>query len=295
MDNGGYSCNDLDQITWSYKQLPAVFEPYKFGLQQFSTNFPPLQAAIDEEFGINTPDKVKLFGMIWHRLSDDLSPTPIKLDGNANTKRLILATLNAIYDIFGVYGPMLNRSKIFFQKLQNDKSLNWDTVLSCSLHKEWLNISKQSNSTPTIALKRYIGNRDGTYGLVAFTDASKSVIGTVVYIRDLTSNTVSFLAAKNKLLNSVMKTKTVPSLEFQVMRLGVEVLLDLYQDLCGTSSVIPIKFTGLELYTDSMVCLHWLYSYALSFDKMQKRSMFIMNRLRAIDEMCSVPCYFSIH
>lgn len=217
-----------------------------------------------------------------------MNPVPLVLDRKANTKRLIVASLNSIYDIFNIYGPMLNRAKLFFQRLQNDKSLEWDTVISTVSQREWENIVNQANSTPTIGLKRCVGERQGRYSLIAFTDASKSIYGAVIYLKHQETGIVSFLTAKSRVVNKQLETKTIPTLEFQAMCLGVETLLEIYQDLAGPSAVVPIKITNLELFSDSMVCLHWLNSYVHNYDKMHKRSVFVMNRLRAIDKMCQV-------
>ena len=46
------------------------------------------------------------------------------------------------------------------------------------------------------------------------------------------------------------------------------------------------------LYTDSMCSLHWLNAASNKFEKMQKRSVFIMNRLNYIQKLCN---NFTIH
>ena len=288
MDNGGYSSNNLDTLHWSYKELERIFEPYRFYLQQFATNNECLQKKIDEDKQCETPSNVKLFGMTWNREKDTISPLQIQLDAKANTKRLILGSLRAVYDIFNILGPIMNRGNLFLQKLMIDKSLDWDTVLPDSLQREWCNIVKQANATPEVSIRRFVGKRNGQYRLIAFSDSSKSMYATVIYIQDIETNQVSFLTAKNRLVGQSLQGKSIPSLEFLGICLGVEMLIEIYQDLSGSSTVVPIRIERLDLFSDSMVSLHWLQSYAENFDKMQKRSIFIMNRLRAIDELCRV-------
>lgn len=293
MDNGGFSCNDQATLNWACEELPKIFEAYKFELQQYVTNVSELQNKFDSELEAETPMQVKLFGMLWDRKKDTISPLKISLDSKANTKRLIMSSIKSVYDIFNIYGPMMNRSNLFLQKLMKDKTLNWDTELPEVLQKEWLLITKQANATPTIPMKRFVGQRDSQYRLIAFTDSSKCIYGTVVYIQNLETQQVSFLTGKNRIVGAKLEGKTIPTLELLAICLGIETLQEIYQRLAGEATVIPIKIKQLDLYTDSMVSLHWLHSYACKYDKMQKRNVFVLNRLRTIDELCrSFPVRF---
>ena len=288
MDNGSLSSNDESDLEDSYDIIKQVFHGYKFGLQQLCTNSASLQEKLDAENVETepTPDSVKLLGMTWNRVTDTLSPNKIQLDETADTKRKILGTLNGIYDVYNIYGPMVLRAKIFMQRLQCDQNISWDTALSQTLLNEWKNIAKQANGTPIVEIPRFVGERNATYSLIGITDASSSAYGTVIYIKDLNTQRVSFLMAKNRLLNETLKGKTMPSLELQGICFGVETLQEVRESLSGQSVVVPIKISEMHLYTDSTACLHWLHKYAIDFSKMQKLSVFNTNRLRNIDELC---------
>lgn len=75
-------------------------------------------------------------------------------------------------------------------------------------------------------------------------------------------------------------------MEFQAIYFGTEILIELVNEMTGDSVVVPVNIQSCHLYTDSMVCLHWIRSCFYNFDKMQKRSIFIMNRLRSIETLC---------
>ena len=122
--------------------------------------------------------------------------------------------------------------------------------------------------------------------MIGFTDASIEAFGVVIYIRDNRTNRVSFLLAKNRLLNEDMRKKFIPALELQGISFGVETIQDTRESLCGKKVMVPVKIDNMEIHTDSMVCLHWLQKYALTFEKQQKLSVFASNRLRTIDESC---------
>ena len=287
VDNGIVSANDHATLTSYYEQLPIIFSSHKFALQQFASNDQNLQQTIDESSTCPTSVNLSFFGMTWNRESDTFGPHEIKLDPIAGTKREVLATLNAVYDIFGIYIPVLNRAKLFFQHLQCDKTLGWDTPLREELFTEWRRICKQANSVPQLSVNREMGSRDGSFTLVAFSDASAAMYGAAVYLVDNLTKRVSFVLAKNKVISNKMSQKTIPSLECQGVAYAAEILIDLFRELCGSKTVCPLVITDLYVYTDSMVSLSWIRSYFINHDKMQKRSVFVLNRLKQISDTCA--------
>ena len=231
--------------------------------------------------------------MQWNREFDTLSPFPINLDPNCQTKKQILSTLNAVYDLLNVYGPILNRAKIFLHWLQCDKSVDWDSKLQPDLVKEWSLICRQANDTPAIAVDRFIGSRSGRYNLVAFSDASSVSYGVVIYIVEIETAKVSFLQAKNRIVNTKLTKKSIPSLECQAIAFAAEVLEDTWRELGPERNDSPININQLFVYSDSMMCLSWINASFSTHEKMQKRKTFVQNRLKYIGELChSKPMIF---
>ena len=289
MDNGAFSCNSVSKLALVYELLPKIFSPYQFFLQQFCSNEQNLRTRIKIDFPTeDTESEVKLFGMLWNTKDDKLRPYPINLNVNADTKRLVLQTINSVYDVLNVYGPILNRARLFLQNLQLNSKLEWDSKLSVDLQREWKNIAKQANLCPVLEIDRFVGNKDDPYSLISFTDASKHMYGTVIYMKNERTNEIKFMLSKSRVVGSKIANKSIPSLEFQAITFGTEVLIELFGDLCGINTVCPITINNLYLFSDSMVALHWLQSYAVSFDKLQKLSVFIMNRLQKNDELCKI-------
>ena len=207
MDNGSFSTDEAESIEHACQQCIDVFGEHKFELQQFATNVQPVQDSLDVLQEAVTPDIVKLFGMNWCRSADSLSPYKINLDTEANTKRRVLSTLNAVYDVFGIYIPLLLRAKLFMQRLQEDKNLKWDVALPEEMLLEWRKIAKQANDAPAIELNRCIGSRDSKYALIALTDSSQDAYGVIIYAKEIETGKVSFLTAKNRILNRENKKK----------------------------------------------------------------------------------------
>ena len=92
--------------------------------------------------------------------------------------------------------------------------------MSGELIHEWNNIVKQANATPEIMIQRFVGEREDSYRLLAFTDSSKSIYGVTLYIQSESNGDVSFLMGKNGFINKQLQTKSIPSLEFQAITLG---------------------------------------------------------------------------
>jgi hypothetical protein len=78
-----------------------------------------------------------------------------------------------------------------------------------------------------VTVEKSAGTSHGEFELIAFTDASKSIYAAVVYLKNVSTNSVKLLISKNRLVNKQLKLKTIPTLELQATTLGVEMLLDL--------------------------------------------------------------------
>ena len=294
MDNGAITADSKDELQWAYDQLGSIFSPYSFNVQQLTTNDLDLQNSIHQNFDENPSNCVKLFGLIWNRTDDTIYTKPISLNKDATTKRSILKSIAAQFDIYNFNMPVLNRSRIFMHSLQCSKAYGWDDKLAPDLLREWGNICKQANSTPAIEIPRFVGPRKGTYRLIAFTDASHCLYGSVIYIQHVESGKISFLSAKNRMISHQLKHKSIPSLELNAITLGLENLIDIYRDLSGPSCLKPLRISELRLYTDSLCCLHWLNQSTNKFDNMQRHTVFVRNRLQTIVNACeNYPVTFS--
>lgn len=294
MDNLAVSFDNKNDLEWAYKQLRGIFEPYRFFLQQFICNDLSLQKNIDIELEVETEVTVKLLGLYWNRQKDCLLTRPIHLDEKAQTKRSILSSIASQYDLYNFNGPMLNRSRLFLHKLQCDQSLGWDEILGRDLQRQWQNIVKQANAAPPIEIPRFVGSRQDSYRLIAFSDSSKQMFGIVVFLQSLSTGNVSFLLAKNRIVGQNLNTKSIPSLELQAICLSVECLVDLQNELAGPDCLKPVDIAELQVFSDSLVALSWIQSNSIRFEKLQKLSVFVKNRLNNISNLCEKhPIKFS--
>ena len=159
-DNLAWTSNDETSLVGAYHDAIEIFDNYKFKLQQFHTNHAELQTKLSDDGNEVSEDKCTLFGMLWLKDVDKLSVKPFELNIGANTKRLILSSLHSVFDIFGIYLPILNRARLFLHRLQMDRGLDWDTPLAPKLQREWTNIVKQVGNSPVIEIDRSFGQRE---------------------------------------------------------------------------------------------------------------------------------------
>ena len=284
MDNGGITSNE--SLIQEFETLPKIFEPYGFEVQEFASNDETLTNQFPHCFEEKSP---KLLGMKWDTKNDTLGPPKFNLDPNAQTKRSILSSIAGNYDLFNIGGPMLNRARLLMHDLQNDPKLKdkWDVKLDKPILKNWQNIAKQINDAPEVKINRFVGSRDGTYDILAYVDASKHIYGAVLYILDKNSGKISYLLAKNRLIAKNLKEKSIASLELLAIEFGTKLLQKVYNDLAGSKTMFPINIQNLKLFSDSTISLDWIRSHAHTFDKMNRKPVFIMNRLNAITKECN--------
>jgi len=288
VDNGAVCVDSERELKQTYEMLQPIFSKYCFEIQQLHTNCAQLQDHLDAQDGEVLPAEVKLLGIVWNRSEDVIYPRPIALSIEANTKRKILQSIASQFDVHNVNAPLLNRSRLFLHRLQCNQSLGWDDELSADTMNEWRNIVRQVNSSPVLKIRRNVGSRSDSYRLIAYTDASSEIYGAVVYIYNENTKETSFLLAKNRIVGVKLQRKSIPALELQGVLLGVNCLMEMYTDLAGPTCVSPVNISGLHLYTDSLVSLQWVTSAAHKFDKMNKRSVFVMNRLTDIQRLCEI-------
>ena len=290
VDNGAVLTDSVEKLREAKIKCEEIFKPYCFSLQQFVTNDNNFQSEIDN---LNadlepTPQTGKLLGVQWDRIKDSLGPKLIKLNSEASTKRQVLQTLNSIYDILGLYLPVVNKAKEFMQRLSLIKNLKWDDKLSNELLREWRYICRYVNQSGSMETSRNIGDKNDEYSLVCFTDASKLCYGIVMYIINVTQNKVHFLFASNHFNSLQLRHKTIPELEMRGVAYGSTKLIETYQNFTGTLAVEPINITKLLLFNDSMNTLQRINTSLIQFGKLKGPSPFVKNAILKISKNCNI-------
>ena len=288
MDNIAYASSTENDVILAYQKAHTIFNSYGFQLQQFQSNSLKFQGLnYDELHDNNTNENVsetKLLGMLWDTNSDTLYNKDNKLNPEAKTLRSILSSINSLFDPLNLGLPGRNRAKLFLHNLQNGKNINWDTKLDNKTLKEYKNICSQYNNSKKPVVSRYIGDYNSTYNIVAFTDASKDIYGTVLYLQEVGKNKLHFLCAKNKVIPTLNSNRSIPVLELFAVKLGVQFLLETLENLSSTFT--PLKINDLHLYTDSTVTLNWIMNKVAKLNKVERKGTIINNQLNFIEQAC---------
>ena len=66
----------------------------------------------------------------------------------------------------------------------------------------------------------------------------------------------------------------------------MESLITTFTELTGPDCVIPLQIENLHVYCDSLVALNWVHKHSVKFDKTNKLSVFVKNRLGRISDLC---------
>ena len=204
VDNGAITANSSQDLQWAYSQLAGIFAPYQFNIQQCISNNVEMNGILS---ATEMEKTVKLFGIKWDTSADALQLNKLSLKTGANTKREVLQSLASNYDLIGISLPVLNRAKLFMQKLQCTKGLGWDDPICAEDKRSWKNITDQINNASPISIPRFVGSRTDSYELIVFTDSSQQIYGSVVYLLNLNLKSVSFIRAKNKLVSNNLNSK----------------------------------------------------------------------------------------
>ena len=94
------------------------------------------------------------------------------------------------------------------------------------------------------------------------------------------------MCEKNQIVNTQLESKSIPALELHALSLGTQTVIAIYNSLSGPSCLKPVNVTDLLVLSDSLVALSWVNACNNKFDKMQKRSVFVMNRISQINKLC---------
>ncbi|XP_044574182.1 uncharacterized protein LOC123258378, partial [Drosophila ananassae] len=216
-------------------------------------------------------EAVKVLGIYWNSIDDQLMYKTC-LTSNPNcTKRQILSDVARIFDPLGLLSPIVVQFKIMFQQLWL-LDLGWDTKLPPNIAEPWLKCRADLDTLKRLTVPRFVPNREDSIELHAFSDASTKAYAAAVYCRfrhEDGTYSVSLVAAKTRV--APLKQQSLPRLEL----CGALLLSRLVRSLKD-----GLRHKDIQVYAwcDSTIVLAWL-SYPSS-----KMKTFVANRTSEILE-----------
>lgn len=223
-------------------------------------------------FGDDDSYGTKILGLAWHPDSDyffcalSLKPSPVF------TKRGILSLVTRIFDLLGVFGPVVFLAKSIMQRTWRH-NIAWDDSLPTDIHADWTAFVSELPSLLNIRVPRHINaHQDAPCYLLGFCDASQTGYAAVVYIRMLNveiERSVFLIGTKTKLAPT--KSLTVPRLE-----LNAALLLARWLNRIKRILSPQLDIVGLRAWSDSTIVLSWLTVPHESF------KIYVLNRIHQI-------------
>ena len=224
-------------------------------LRQWFTNSPELTTIIDKMRTGSARDHAGLLGMMWNPKEDTLQfprkaiviPPDVKF-----TKRQVLSSASSTFDPIGLISPVLVPAKKFISSLW-DKGFDWDEILPDELQQQYNQIAKEIEAASTFVTSRYLDfDKALPVEMHIFCDACPTTAaGCCVFFAQ--NEKVRFIGSKVK-LSSSKHARTVPHWELIVMVMGAR--LGRIREIFNKD----FPFISSYYWTDSTICLHWLYS-----------------------------------
>ena len=281
VDNYYGRAETLEEAYDHFVQARAVFDRASMTLREFVCN----DKSLNERFvaagaAADNLDTARVLGVPWNLGDDHYSLAPQKppdLD-IIWTKRRILKLIASNFDPLGIATPAVLLLKLFLQDIWKD-GYDWDQPLSLEDRQDWIRlISPFDLSGLSVPRRAVLSPREGSsVELHIFVDASKLAFAAVAYTVTRAPDGRGypvFLTAKARVapLKAVVQ---IPRMELLANYLGAALFSYVKKE---TSPVI--RFDEVYLWTDSMICLHWLRD-----EKKKDRGVFVRNRVEKITSL----------
>ncbi|GFU88636.1 integrase catalytic domain-containing protein [Trichonephila clavipes] len=193
----------------------------------------------------------KLLGIIWDFDKDTLKCKRDfeSLSGETKiTKRLILATVQKIFDPIGMLCSVTLTPKILLQNTWELK-LSWDSSLPDQIVKPFFKWWNEIKILSDVEIPRYFEINDSTQ-MHVFVDACKEAYATCILFRSNTSQGVKVALVRAKARVAPLKQVTIPQLELMACCIDARLAHSVQEFL---------NITEMEtvFWSDSMVAFEW--------------------------------------
>ena len=251
--------NDLYQIK---TDLTEILEDAGMPLQAWCSN----SLKFNESQGDpDIKENLKLLGLVWDFENDTISLNPITIAKKSKTtRRIILSTLASVYDILGIFNPIIITGKLLVQKTWVDK-VGWDTDLNETYKAEYQYFCTQIQHISEISFRRSVGNCQTT-NLHIFVDASEKAYGACAYL--VSENQSTLLISKSRL--APLTQRGVNELELTALLVGCR--------LAKYVNTFELGIANTIVWSDSLCSQGWVTSGRCT-------KLYIRNRVSEIKKL----------
>ncbi|GFX46415.1 integrase catalytic domain-containing protein [Trichonephila clavipes] len=255
MDDVMSGTQNLDTARQLQCQLQNMLETCGMKLHKWNSNSKDLlNSSSDQEhsFSTNAESAIKTLGISW-KPTGDYFVFKVSIPSIASsTKRDVLSVIARLYDPLGLIGPVINKAKIFLQKLWFRK-LNWEEFLPDAIAPEWLNFVSSLKALEELKIDRYILT-DSFVKLMflGYADASGSASRAVVYMHSVKEDGTT----TTKLIGSKSRVALIKVISNPLLELSTCLLL---AQLVGKIRLsLQVHLAKVILHTDSTIAIAWI-------------------------------------
>ncbi len=267
-----------------FTDLRSLLSSAGMDLRKWRTNDPDLKKLIpDHLLEVDNQDitpassSPKALGVHWDTQADTLHvAVPITPSDNPKTiKRTIAAIMAGVFDVLGLFAPVVICARILFQDTWR-RSLTWDEEVPEDLQARWQNWLYDLpiiHSHPVPRQLSIASSPDAKLTLHGFCDASSVAYGAAIYARSEASDSsvsTSLVIAKARVLPT--KPLTIPKSELSGALLLAKMLRH-------TLDLLQLPLESCFAWTDSEIVLFWLPKSPSALNR------FVANRVSAIQDL----------
>ncbi|KAL6735303.1 hypothetical protein Aduo_005759 [Ancylostoma duodenale] len=219
VDNLFMTAESPQEAFRKYKEAKEVFSRLNMNLREFMSNSTEFNRQIRRE------DR-----------SDDTTPSTLGLTWDTTSDSMVLKhTIKESQNVFPRF--VEERLQVGPKKLEEEDAAKWQHIC-------------EESEGFTKEIPRRIADRDATYKLEMFTDASTQAMCAAAYLSN--ENSQNLLIAKSR-LPSVQSHHTISKLEMMAVTMGTRHALNTYLEIKS-----QIRISDVFILSDSEIALSWL-------------------------------------
>jgi hypothetical protein len=187
-----------------YTESKKILSQGGFHLRKFVTNSSTLHKRIQGNENLSCPESMKVLGIQWDVLQDelvkDIANVITEADTLSPTKRTVVSAISQFYDRIGLLTPVTITFKVFLQDVTK-ANVEWDQPLAWVLLERWKALVFSLQRAPSISIPRsflYRSESSCLYYLRGFCDASITAYAAVIYLVSVTGEEyqIKFVTSK---------------------------------------------------------------------------------------------------
>ncbi|GFW73289.1 integrase catalytic domain-containing protein [Trichonephila clavipes] len=271
VDNCVTGVFSADEIEIFIEKTKLIMSERCFNLRIFESNV--ASKSVDKHSG-----ETFILGIIWD-LDNDVLKCCTNFDSLTCevkiTKRLVLSTVQKVFDPIGMLAPSTLLPKLLLQEIWKMKRA-WDQELPQNIVNKFMKWFNEIQILKGINVPRCM-KIDIFTELHVFVDASKGSYAGCVFARSIVDSRVSVILVRAKSRVAPLKLLSIPRLELMACCVGARLINSILKAL----NMPDLKVT---LWSDSTTALWWIKEYG-------NWSVFVANRVKEIRQLTQIQSW----